>query len=78
MAEQQENQQHERPDEELVLATQQQFSFFNAFIGTANVPEIYMQQFWHTVTYNLEAKTYFFALDDQSFEVNEDLLRDAL
>ncbi|GJX61392.1 hypothetical protein Tco_0294292 [Tanacetum coccineum] len=37
-----------------------------------------MQQFWHTVTYNLEDQTYFFTLDDQVFEVNADLLRDAL
>ncbi|GKD29265.1 hypothetical protein Tco_1240043 [Tanacetum coccineum] len=37
-----------------------------------------MQQFWHTITYNIESKTYFFTLDDQSFEVNADLLRDAL
>ncbi|GJT02763.1 hypothetical protein Tco_0823932 [Tanacetum coccineum] len=37
-----------------------------------------MQQFWHTITYNLESKTYFFTLDDQSFEVNADLLHDAL
>ncbi|GJZ18191.1 hypothetical protein Tco_0554314 [Tanacetum coccineum] len=37
-----------------------------------------MRQFWHTVTYSLEAKIYFFTLDDQSFEVNADLLRDAL
>ncbi|GJZ18193.1 hypothetical protein Tco_0554316 [Tanacetum coccineum] len=55
-----------------------QYSFFDAFIGTADVPEINMRQFWHTVTYNLEAKTYFFTLDDQSFEVNADLLHDAL
>ncbi|GKA84332.1 hypothetical protein Tco_0805927 [Tanacetum coccineum] len=27
----------------------QQYSFFIAFTATANVPEIYMQQFWHTV-----------------------------
>ncbi|GKC93900.1 hypothetical protein Tco_1159342, partial [Tanacetum coccineum] len=37
-----------------------------------------MQQFWHTITYNLEAKTYLFTLDDQSFEVNAKLLRQAL
>ncbi|GKC68353.1 hypothetical protein Tco_1100951, partial [Tanacetum coccineum] len=64
--------------EKKVEAMSKQYSFFNAFIGTADVPEISMRQFWYTVTYNLEAKTYFFTLDDKSFKVNADLLRDAL
>nr|GEZ74036.1 hypothetical protein [Tanacetum cinerariifolium] len=51
----------------------QQYSFFNAFIATDDASEIYMQQLWHTVTYDLTAKTYC-----QIFKVNEDLLRDAL
>nr|GEX87672.1 hypothetical protein [Tanacetum cinerariifolium] len=68
---QQQQQEKDRPDEEL-------YSFFNAFIATTDAPEFYMQQFWHTVAYNLEAKTYFFTLDDQSFEVNAKLLRQAL
>ncbi|GJZ38421.1 hypothetical protein Tco_0584984 [Tanacetum coccineum] len=37
-----------------------------------------MQEFWHTVTYNLEDQTYFFTLDDKVFEVNADLLHNAL
>ncbi|GKD31944.1 hypothetical protein Tco_1242722 [Tanacetum coccineum] len=81
MAEQQENQQQpqqDRPDEELVPVDDHQFSFFTAFIRTADAPEIYMQQFWHTVTYDLTAKTYFFTIDDQIFEVNADLLHKAL
>nr|GEU81533.1 hypothetical protein [Tanacetum cinerariifolium] len=49
----------------LCLEILQQYSFFSAFTVTADVPEIYMQKFWHTVTNNLEAKTYFFTLDDQ-------------
>ncbi|GJT90275.1 retrovirus-related pol polyprotein from transposon TNT 1-94 [Tanacetum coccineum] len=69
--------QQDRPDEELV-PIDDQYSFFNAFIATADAPKIYMQQFWHTVTYDLTAKTYFFTIDDQIFEVNADLLRDAL
>nr|GEV91766.1 hypothetical protein [Tanacetum cinerariifolium] len=56
----------------------QQYSFFNAFIATVDAPEIYMQQFWHTVTYDLTAKTYCFKIDDHIFKVNADLLRDAL
>nr|GEU85804.1 hypothetical protein [Tanacetum cinerariifolium] len=55
-----------------------QYSFFNAFTRTADSLEIYMQLFWHTVTYELTAKTYFFTLDDQIFEVNAYLPREAL
>ncbi|GJS18818.1 hypothetical protein Tco_0413290 [Tanacetum coccineum] len=93
MAEQQEIQQQDRPNEELVLVNDQvriglsnyrislekqqpdiiyrlclailrQYSFFNAFTGIADLPKIYMQQFWHTAAYNLDTKTYFFTLDD--------------
>nr|GEV53314.1 hypothetical protein [Tanacetum cinerariifolium] len=43
-----------------------------------DAPEIYMLQFWHIVTYDLTAKTYFFTIDDRIFEVIVDLLREAL
>ncbi|GJR10376.1 hypothetical protein Tco_0793028 [Tanacetum coccineum] len=74
----QENQQQDHDDEELVLIFDQQFSFFNAFTGTVDVLEIYMQQFSHTVTLDSSTQTYFFMLDDQRFEVGTYLLRDAL
>nr|GEU43857.1 hypothetical protein [Tanacetum cinerariifolium] len=60
------------------LAILKQYSFFNAFIRITDAPEIYMQQFWHTVTYDLTTKTYFFTLDDQIIEANSELLREAL
>ncbi|GJU86646.1 retrovirus-related pol polyprotein from transposon TNT 1-94 [Tanacetum coccineum] len=41
-------------------------------------PEIYMQQFWYTITYDLTAQAYFFTMGDQDFEVNADVLRNAL
>ncbi|GJW90399.1 retrovirus-related pol polyprotein from transposon TNT 1-94 [Tanacetum coccineum] len=34
----------------LCLAILRQYYFFNAFIATTDAPEIYMQQFWHTIT----------------------------
>ncbi|GKB13247.1 hypothetical protein Tco_0847170 [Tanacetum coccineum] len=46
------------------LAILQQYSFFNAFTRTADAPEIYMQQFWNTVYYDLIAKAYLFKIDD--------------
>ncbi|GJU89203.1 hypothetical protein Tco_1301626 [Tanacetum coccineum] len=63
---------------QLCLAILKQYSFFNAFTRIADVPEIYMQQFWHTISLDLNTQTYFFMLDDQRFKVGEDLLRDAL
>nr|GEY82197.1 hypothetical protein [Tanacetum cinerariifolium] len=60
------------------LVILQQHSLFNAFIRTANTPEIYMQQFWHTVHYDLTAKAYLFRIDDQTFKVNAKLLSIAL
>ncbi|GKD14107.1 hypothetical protein Tco_1198514, partial [Tanacetum coccineum] len=55
-----------------------QYNFFNAFIEIADALKICIQQFWHTVTYDLTAKAHFFKIDDQIFEVNADLLRNAL
>ncbi|GKA64737.1 hypothetical protein Tco_0764444 [Tanacetum coccineum] len=55
-----------------------QYSFYNAFIATADAPKIYMQQFWYTITYDLTAKAYFFTMGDQVFEVNADLLYNSL
>ncbi|GJY00245.1 hypothetical protein Tco_0357263 [Tanacetum coccineum] len=62
----------------LVPIDDQQYLFFNAFIRIIDAPEIYMQQFWHIVRYDLTAKAYLFTIDDQIFEVNADLLREAL
>ncbi|GJW93219.1 hypothetical protein Tco_0172891 [Tanacetum coccineum] len=53
------------------MAILQQYSFFNAFIRTADAPGIYMQQFWHTVHYDLIAKAYFFTIDDQIFDIDQ-------
>ncbi|GJW86936.1 hypothetical protein Tco_0162276 [Tanacetum coccineum] len=63
---------------QLCLDILKQFYFFNAFTRTAYVLEIYMQQLWHTMTVNLITQTYYFMLDDQTFEIGADLLRDAL
>nr|GFA51488.1 hypothetical protein [Tanacetum cinerariifolium] len=41
-------------------------------------PEIYMQQFWHIVAYDLTAKAHLFMIDTQVFKVNTDLLHNAL
>ncbi|GKC21244.1 hypothetical protein Tco_1023394 [Tanacetum coccineum] len=55
-----------------------QYYFYNPFIATADALEIYMQQFWYTITYDRTAKAYFFTMGDQAFEVNAELLHNAL
>ncbi|GJT84069.1 hypothetical protein Tco_1058411 [Tanacetum coccineum] len=60
------------------LAILQEYSFFNAFTRIADALEIYMQQFWHTVHYDLTVKAYIFTIDDRDFEVNADWLSEAL
>ncbi|GJS46067.1 hypothetical protein Tco_0596188 [Tanacetum coccineum] len=40
-------------------------------------PDI-IYKFWYTITYDLTSKAYFFTMGDQVFEVNADLVRNAL
>ncbi|GJS91325.1 hypothetical protein Tco_0773961 [Tanacetum coccineum] len=74
--ENQEQQHQDRPNEELVLVDDQ------VRIGASNyriaLEKSQPDQFWHTVTYDLTTKTYFYILDDQIFEVNVELLREVL
>ncbi|GKD96712.1 hypothetical protein Tco_1380609, partial [Tanacetum coccineum] len=55
-----------------------QYSFYNALIATVYALEIYMQQFWYTVVYDVTTKAYLFKIDDHAFEVNVELIREAL
>ncbi|GJS77811.1 hypothetical protein Tco_0727692 [Tanacetum coccineum] len=68
-------------DADLVLINEhifKQYSFYNALIATIDAPEIYMQQFWYTITYDLIAKADYFTIGDHVFEVNANLFRNAL
>ncbi|GJX13583.1 hypothetical protein Tco_0205341 [Tanacetum coccineum] len=56
----------------------QNTNFFRAFIASANVPSIYIQQFWNTLTQEAKSGVYSFQLDEQWFPLNADLLREAL
>ncbi|GKB31978.1 hypothetical protein Tco_0871379 [Tanacetum coccineum] len=53
-------------------------SCYNAFLITADVPEIYMQQFWFTVTKIKKSSFYQFQLDGQKFEVDVELFQKIL
>ncbi|GKB73328.1 hypothetical protein Tco_0934740 [Tanacetum coccineum] len=66
------------PTYQLTLDILKQYSCYNAFLKTVDVPQIYMHQFWYTVAKNTRTQTYHFMLDDQQFEVGAELLREAL
>ncbi|GKC99451.1 hypothetical protein Tco_1169726 [Tanacetum coccineum] len=51
---------------------------FKAFTITAEVPEIYMQQFWFTVKKVKKTPFYEFILDDKKFQVDVELFREIL
>ncbi|GJW54786.1 retrovirus-related pol polyprotein from transposon TNT 1-94 [Tanacetum coccineum] len=53
-------------------------NFFQALTASANVPAIYLQQFWKTMSYNEKTGVYSCQLDEQWFDLSADLLRNAL
>ncbi|GKG06202.1 hypothetical protein Tco_0326288 [Tanacetum coccineum] len=53
-------------------------NFFQAFTASANVPTIYLQQFWNTMKYNEKTGVYSCQVDEQWFNLSADLLRKSL
>ncbi|GKD90516.1 hypothetical protein Tco_1366023, partial [Tanacetum coccineum] len=53
-------------------------SYYPAFLITIGVPEIYMHQFWNTVTKVKDSSSYQFKLDNKKFRVNAKVFRDIL
>ncbi|GKC06892.1 hypothetical protein Tco_0998502 [Tanacetum coccineum] len=53
-------------------------NFYQAFTASANVPAIYLQQFWNTMKYNEKTGVYSCQVDEQWFDLSADLLRKAL
>ncbi|GJS25674.1 hypothetical protein Tco_0454306 [Tanacetum coccineum] len=49
-----------------------------SFTASANVPAIYLQQFWNTMKYNEKTGVYSCQVDEQWFDLSVDLLRKAL
>ncbi|GJZ91497.1 hypothetical protein Tco_0663424 [Tanacetum coccineum] len=52
--------------------------FFSAFTAPADVPSIYIQQFWNTLGKDSKTGVYSFQLDELWFNLNANLLRKAL
>ncbi|GKC41171.1 retrovirus-related pol polyprotein from transposon TNT 1-94, partial [Tanacetum coccineum] len=56
----------------------QNTNFFRAFTASANVPTIYIQQFWNTLVQDAKTEVYSSTGIEQWFTLNADLLRKAL
>ncbi|GJX76602.1 hypothetical protein Tco_0323413 [Tanacetum coccineum] len=63
---------------QVCLEVLKKLSFFNAFILSADVPVIYMQQFWYSITQDSSTQKFYFQLDNQVIEVNAYLIHNAL
>nr|GEY98084.1 hypothetical protein [Tanacetum cinerariifolium] len=56
----------------------QNTNFFRAFTASTDVPSIYVQQFWNTFRKDDKTGVYSFQLDELWFDLNADILRNAL
>ncbi|GKE07563.1 hypothetical protein Tco_1399581 [Tanacetum coccineum] len=56
----------------------QNTNFVRAFTTSANVPSIYIQLFWNTLTHDAKTRVYSFQVDEHWLTLSADLLRKAL
>nr|GEX42318.1 Gag-Pol polyprotein [Tanacetum cinerariifolium] len=56
----------------------QNTNFFRAFTASATIPSIYIQQFWNTIRHDKKIGVFSCQLDEQTFELNVEVLREAL
>ncbi|GJV66590.1 hypothetical protein Tco_1482099 [Tanacetum coccineum] len=56
----------------------QNTNFVRAFTTSANVPSIYIQLFWNTLTHDAKTRVYSFQVDEHWLTLSVDLLRKAL
>ncbi|GJY67899.1 hypothetical protein Tco_0470881 [Tanacetum coccineum] len=80
MAEEQDEQQQQHlVDAELVLINEQvMIATSNFRIALEKTQPYLIYKFWYKIAYDLTAKAFFFTMGDKVFEVNADLLRNAL
>ncbi|GJZ84671.1 hypothetical protein Tco_0650010 [Tanacetum coccineum] len=63
---------------QVVLDTLTLSPCYNAFLITADVPEIYMHQFWFTISKIKDSSTYKFKLDNKTFKIGVEVFREVL
>ncbi|GJY10460.1 hypothetical protein Tco_0378645 [Tanacetum coccineum] len=86
MADKQQDDQHQQQQQNmldtLLVPIDEQvkirLSNYRIALEKSHLDVIYKVYFWHTVHYDLTAKAYLFTIDDQNFEVNADLISEAL
>ncbi|GKC01994.1 hypothetical protein Tco_0993604 [Tanacetum coccineum] len=66
------------PTYQVVLDSLVLFTLYPAFLITAEVPEIYMHQFWHTITKIKNSSSYKFKLDKKKCTIDVEVFRDIL
>ncbi|GKD61722.1 hypothetical protein Tco_1299231 [Tanacetum coccineum] len=52
--------------------------FYNAFLISVDVSEVYMQQFWLTITKVKKSSFYQFDIDNKTYQIDVDLFRKIL
>ncbi|GKE38993.1 hypothetical protein Tco_1462398 [Tanacetum coccineum] len=63
---------------QVVLDTLKLSPCYNAFLITTDVPEIYMQQFWFTISKIKHSSSYKFKLVNKSYRVGLEVFREVL
>ncbi|GJU45260.1 hypothetical protein Tco_1202526 [Tanacetum coccineum] len=63
---------------QVVLDIIKDSSYYNAFLITVDVPEIYMQQFWFTITKVKKSSFYQFKLDNKKCQIDVELFQEIL
>nr|GFC05176.1 hypothetical protein [Tanacetum cinerariifolium] len=54
------------------------FLCYNAFLIMVDVPEIYMHQFWFTISKIKDSSSYHFKLDNKKFRIGVELFREII
>ncbi|GJT69528.1 hypothetical protein Tco_1028814 [Tanacetum coccineum] len=66
---------HKEEAYQVILDIIKNTTFYKAFLATADVPEICMQQFWHTVTKIKESTFYEFKLENKKCQFDVEVFR---
>ncbi|GJX54552.1 retrovirus-related pol polyprotein from transposon TNT 1-94 [Tanacetum coccineum] len=69
---------HKEPTYQVVLDSLALSPLYPAFLITTKVPEIYMHQFWHTITKIKNSSSYKFKLDMKKCTIDVEVFRDIL
>ncbi|GJT00282.1 retrovirus-related pol polyprotein from transposon TNT 1-94 [Tanacetum coccineum] len=63
---------------QVVLDTLKLSPYYKAFLVTVDVPEIYMHQFWFTISKIKDSSSYQFKLDKKKFKIGVEVFREIL